>query len=129
MKFKANVDGRKVKLAVIGLNRLKVGTIREVKHVNNNHYYKIHWDGDKAISSHNYSAKHIRLLKLGEQGFQTNGQKHGQPFNVNDLLSQMNQLRIKPSFIMMAKVYFDRSSHDVASLYLITAKERQEDEF
>jgi hypothetical protein len=116
MKFKANVSGNRVKLAVIGLNRLKIGTIREVKLVNNNHYYKIHWDADKSISSHNYSAKHIRILKSGKQGSQTDGQKR-QPFNVNDLLNQMDQLRIKPSFIM-TKVYFDWSS--VASLCCIT---------
>jgi hypothetical protein len=102
MKFKANVTGDKVKLAVIGLNRLKTGTIREVKLVNNNHcYYKILWDGDKVISSHNYSAKHIRLLNSGKQVSGTNGQKRGQ--SINDLLNQMNQLRIKPSF--MTKVH------------------------
>ncbi len=97
MKLKVNLSSR-VRLAVVGQKRVKAGTVREVKHIKHNKYYKIHWDGDISISSHNYSAKHVRILKFpGEQGSKLKFVKDGKLVKdgYDDLIARIEHMQIK----------------------------------
>jgi hypothetical protein len=127
MKLNVNLSSR-VKLAVVGQKRVKTGTEREVKHIHHNKYYKVHWDGDISISSHNYSAKHIRILKLsGEQGsklkFVKDGKlvKYGNGYD--DLIAKIEHMQIKKSNAPIKKVcLFSFRLTLITQLY--TAKKR-----
>ena len=95
MKLNVNLSSR-VKLAVIGKRRGKTGTVREVKHIKHNKYYKVHWDGDISISSHNYSAKHIRIFS-GEPGSKVKFVKDGKlvQYEYDDLISRIEHMQIE----------------------------------
>jgi hypothetical protein len=93
MKLNVKVSSR-VKLAVIGQKRVKTGTVREVNQIKHNIVYRIQWDGDIAINSHNYLSKHVRIFP-GKPGFKSKPFKDR--LNVNDLMTRIEHMQIKSS--------------------------------
>jgi hypothetical protein len=107
MKLNVNLSNvnlnSRVKLAVIGQRRGKTGTVREVKHIKHNKYYKVHWDGDISISSHNYSSKHIRIFS-GEPGSKVKFVKDGKLvyYEYDDLIARIEHLQIEKKVCLLS---------------------------
>jgi hypothetical protein len=92
MKLKVNVDGRK-KVTTSSLSKLKTGTKREVKYYVNQSHLKVDWDANESkIIFHDYSVKHVRILKTGKY---LGGNKQTCSIDVNELLSNLGKLRIQ----------------------------------